>query len=312
MKKFIKALFITGGRIEYFTADLTPFLTGFMLGLADYQIRNQKAPAGFLPFGAFLAGLLIIICSHYFTVLANVYADYEMDKKFKSGLSDSVDIVGKKKMLIIIWGYVLISFLLILLLSLWRHKWILMALWAIGTFWALTYSFEPLRFKRIVILGDIARGLPIVITMPFGYYLLGGEASSLLICCTAGIGVNLFGLFLVGEVWDWKDDQGIVNTVAVTWGYKAALNASMFLIPAGMLIWLAAFKAAHGGIAMQMYFWIGLCILFLFMLDLGVQVYRKRNCYDDIEAHCGIVTKVGTTVLWLAELAGAVILAAVV
>lgn len=312
MKQFLKALFITGGRIEYFTADLTPFVTGFLLGLADYRRRGNRALEGNFFTTVLLLGVLAVICSHYFTVLANVYADYEMDKRFKSELSDSVDMIGKKKMLIIIWIYVLIGFLLIMFLSLLLDKWILVALWVMGTFWALTYSFEPIRFKRTVILGDIARGLPIVITLPFGYFLFGTSMGTLLLWCTFGLGINLFGLFMIGEVWDWKDDQGIVNTVAVTWGYKAALNIGMFFIPAGMLCWLLAFKAAHGGMVMQIYFWTGLVILILFMMDLGIRVYRKRDSYNDIEAHCGILTKVGTTLLWVVELAGAAVLAAIV
>lgn len=308
MKNFLKALFITGGRIEYFTADLTPYITGFLLGMADCRINGKEAPAGVFSAGVFLAGLLVIICSHYFTVLSNVYADYEMDKRFKSELSDSVDIIGKKKMLLIIWLYVAASFLIVLLLSFLLDRRILLVLWAIGAFWALCYSFEPVRFKRIVILGDIARGLPIVITMPFGYYLLGGGTSGLLLCCTAGIAVNLFGLFMIGEVWDWKDDKGIVNTVAVTWGYRAALNIGMIFIPAGMLIWTFAFKLAHVGMGMQIYFCVGIAVLALFMLDLWLKVYRKRSDYDAIEAHCGLLTKAGTTVLWLVEMAGAAVL----
>ncbi len=312
MKRFLKALFITGGRIEYFTADLTPFVTGFLLGLADYRMGNHGTGDGGHLAAVFILGLLVVICSHYFTVLANVYADYEMDKRFKSELSDSVDTVGKKKMLLVTWLFVLAGLIIIMFLSFMLNKWILTALWILGTFWALTYSFEPIRFKRTVILGDIARGLPIVITVPFGYFLLGNSVGSLLFWCTAGLGINLFGLFMIGEVWDWKDDQGIVNTVAVTWGYKTALNIGMFFIPAGALCWLLAYKTAHGGLAMQIYFGAGMAILVLFMMDLGLRVYRKRDNYNDIEAHCGILTKAGTTLLWVMELAGAAVLATVV
>ena len=316
MKRFLKALFITGGRIEYFTADLTPFVTGVLLGLADARMGNREIREGVSMAAVLALGLLVVICSHYFTVWANVYADYEMDKRFKSELSDSVDTVGKGKMLLAIWLSVLAGLVIIAVLSFLLDQWILAVLWAVGTFWALTYSFEPVRFKRTVILGDIARGLPIVITVPFGYFLFGNSIGSgmgsLLFWCTAGLGINLFGLFMIGEVWDWKDDQGIVNTVAVTWGYRAALNIGMFFIPAGALCWLFSYRAVHGGMPMQIYFAAGMTVLLLFMLDLGLRVYRKRDNYNDIEAHCGIVTKAGTTLLWLMELAGAAVLAAVV
>lgn len=320
MKRFLKALFITGGRIEYFTADLTPFVTGILLGFADYRMGNRGIRDGIPLAAVFVLGLLTVICSHYFTVWANVYADYEMDKRFKSELSDSVDTVGKGKLLSAIWLFVLAGLILIVALSLLLERWILTVLWAVGTFWALTYSFEPIRFKRTVILGDIARGLPIVITVPFGYFLFGNGfgnglgigMGSLLFWCTAGLGINLFGLFMIGEVWDWKDDQGIVNTVAVTWGYRAALNIGMVFIPAGALCWLFSYRAAHGGTAMRVYFWAGMAVLALFMTDLVLRVYRKRGNYDAIEAHCGIVTKAGTTLLWVMELAGAAVLAAAV
>ena len=63
---------------------------------------------------------------------------------------------------------------------------------------------------------------------------------------------------------------------------------------------------------MRVYFWAGMAVLALFMTDLVLRVYRKRGNYDAIEAHCGIVTKAGTTLLWVMELAGAAVLAAAV
>ncbi|PYG88026.1 4-hydroxybenzoate polyprenyltransferase [Ruminiclostridium sufflavum DSM 19573] len=306
---FLKALFIIAGRAEYFTADLTPYFIGVFLGMSVTRLNGNFATINLHSIITFIEGLLIVILAHYSAVHINVLADYEMDKRFKSELTQAVDIIGHTRLALFVVFSIVIGFLICLHLSYSNGLILLVVLWGIGTIFAVIYSAKPVRLKKYPFLGDVGRGVPLVITMPFGYYLFTQTYHHIITFCVVGMAINLFGLFMVGETWDWKDDKGIANTIAVTFGYKVALFIGLIFIPAGVAIWTYGFyTVAATSKAMSIYILISLVILAVIMVDYILRVMFRMNRYEEIEAHCGIITKVGTTVLWLLELAGAIVL----
>jgi len=299
---YLKALFVDAGRAEYFSADLTPYIIGAVLGLAS-------ANADFTDWyniSIFLHGLFVVICAHYSAVWSNVLSDYELDKKYKSTLPQAVDIITKKYLTIFIVLFSLIGTFLVLDLSLKQGQLTLFYLWAIGLFSSHIYTLEPIRLKKYPLIGDIARGLPIVIPMIFGFFLFSENVNNLLVYNFVGISINLLGLFLIGEVWDWKDDKGYVKTIAVVLGYKFCLNWGIVLILVGIIICiLGYYPFIRNNTPILIYMLLSVVVMIVFFGIFYYTIYRKRNNYLQIEHACGLLTKIGTTSIWLWFLIGA-------
>jgi len=297
LKSFLAAIFVAG-RFEYFIADMLPFITGVFLGLSCISRDN-------LPYRQILIGLIITICAHYVSVWANVLGDYELDKKFKSYLPKSVDIIGKQNLIIGIVFMVLLGTFFIIYLT-FTVGFVILVLWIIGIFFAFAYSNEPLRLKKYIAIGDFSRGIQLVILLPFGFFIVAhytdfsmSDIVSLLFY-TVGLGINLFGLFLVGETWDWKDDVGFVNTFATKYGYKVCLNGAIILMPLGIILMMVGYfiKMSYSNVLQLIYLLLWTVLSCIIMGIFYHYIYSRREQYERIESKCGIFTMAGTTAIW--------------
>jgi len=298
------ALFLVCGRAEYFAADLLPYLIGVFLGISllnppnlyQYVLENAYVP---------LYGLLAVVCAHYIAVWSNNLGDYNLDKVFKSPLPNSIDLIGKGKL----WIYILVSGVIgtffIGYLSVLKETIVYMVLWAIGVGVALAYSCEPLRLKKYIVANEITRGTPLVVLLPFGYYVVVQNSSLPLVLYTLGLAVNLLGLFMIGEIWCYKDDKGHVNTVAAVYGYKLTLNLGVLLIPLGiiLMIWGYSFVLSSSSYAI-FYLVIHAIVAGIIMGVLIKEIFLKGEDYDAIKAKCGLFTKAGTTSIWVLAAVG--------
>jgi|GEM_PF-2442897 hypothetical protein len=282
LKSVLAAIFVAG-RFEYFMADMLPFITGVFLGLSCIFYT--------IPYKHILIGLVITICAHYTSVWANVLGDYELDKKFKSYLPKSVDIIGKRNLITgIIFMLLLGTFLIIYLTQ--TVGFVILVLWIIGIFFVFAYSNEPLRLKKYVAIGDFSRGIQLVILLPFGFFIVShytnfamADIVSLLFY-TMGLGMNLFGLFLVGETWDWKDDKGFVNTFATKYGYRTCLNGAMVIIPLGIALMMIGYslKMSFFNIVQSAYLLLWIVLSIIIMGLFYHHIYSQREYYERIEA----------------------------
>ena len=294
--KFTKALFITAGRAEYFSADITPFLIGCFLAtkISSWNLE------------LFIIGLLTVISAHYSAVWSNVLSDYDLDKKYKSYLPNAVDIIGKKTLVLFITLSSLIGTILSLLLSLWAGSYLLFILWILGLTSAHIYTLEPIRLKKYPLIGDIARGFPIIIPMIFGYIIFNNAISPILVVNFVGISINLLGLFLIGEVWDYKDDVGYVKTLAIKFGYKKCVYAGGILTSLGLIFWLSYYYIYwKHNLLIEIYLYLSLILLLSFICFFYVKIIKEISNYYNIERKCGLITKIGTSFMWLWQLIGA-------
>ncbi len=295
----ILSLIFVAGRAEYFMADMLPLTIGIFLGLASL---NQNDFTQYLNnnLHVLIIGLLITICAHYVSVWANDLGDYELDKG-KSELPQAVDFIGKRRL----WIYTLISFMLgsilIIYISLINKTYIYAMLWILGIGITLAYSCEPLRLKRYHLLNEITRGAPLVVLLPFGYYLVTLAFSIPLLFYATGLAVNLFGLFMVGEVWCYKDDKGYINTIGTLYGWRLSLNLSIPIMPLGMIMMMIGYYklADMKNLFQQIYLIIWVIILIAIMCVFLLKIYSKRKDYDAVEGKCGLFTKAGTITFWL-------------
>lgn len=308
VRAVLSAIFVTG-RAEYFMADMLPLLIGIFLGLASltgndltYFLSNNMH--------ILMYGLLITICGHYVSVWANDLGDYELDKN-KSELPQAVDFIGKERL----WGCVLLMFIigsiLITYISLINNTYIYAILWILEIGITLAYSCEPLRLKKYLLLNEITRGAPLVILLPFGYYLVTLDISIPLILYTIGIAVNLFGLFMVGEVWCYKDDVRHVNTFGTRYGWCFSLNLSVPIMILGMLLMTFGYYilADMANLYHLLYLIVWIIAIIGVMTIFFVKIYAKRTNYEQVGDKCGLFTKAGTTSFWLSAAISVMVLA---
>ena len=303
------SLIFVAGRAEYFMADMLPFSIGVFLGLASlsgndftYYLSNNLH--------ILIFGLLITICAHYAAVWSNNLGDYELDKD-KSYLPSSVDLIGKERLWTCVLLSIIIGTILIAYLSLINNTYIYAILWTLGIGISLAYSCEPLRLKKYLLLNEITRGAPLVILLPFGYYLVNLNFSIPLALYTIGLAVNLLGLFLVGEVWCYKDDMGHIDTIGCVKGYRFALNLSIPIMPLGMSIMMLGYYnlADMTNLYHLLYLIIWIIALTSIMSVFLLKIYLKREDYDAVEGKCGVFTKAGTTSFWMSAVISVIILA---
>ncbi|MDH5780104.1 MAG: UbiA family prenyltransferase [Candidatus Bathyarchaeota archaeon] len=305
----ILALFLVCGRAEYFAADMLPFWMGVFLGISllnPTNLHQYVVEEGYMVLYAMMA----VVCAHYVAVWSNNLGDYDLDKAFKSPLSDSIDLIGRRKL----WTYILIlgviGTFLIVCLSLLRNTLVYIILWAIGVGVALAYSCEPLRLKKYVIANEITRGTPLVVLLPFGYFLIIQNFSIPLTLYTLGLAVNLLGLFMIGEIWCCKDDKGYVNTAAVVCGYRFTLNLGILLIPLGIIVMMLGYSHVLSSSKYSIFYLVIHAIVSMIIMGILVkETLLKRNDYNAIEAKCGLFTKVGTTSIWVSATIGLLITA---
>lgn len=307
LRVFFSLIFVAG-RAEYFMADMLPLIIGIFLGLASLgrdgltQYLNNNLHM-------LIIGLLITICAHYISVWINNLGDYELDKD-KSALPKAVDFIGKRKLRRCALLMFIVASILIIYVSLINNTYIYAILWVLGIGITFAYSCEPLRLKKQFLLNEITRGAPLVILLPFGYYLITLDFSIPLILYTVGIAVNLFGLFMVGEVWCYQDDVGHVNTIGTTYGWHFSLNLSIPIMPLGMLLMMFGYYilADMTNFTILLYLIIWMVIVMLVMIIFLLKIYQKRENYEIIEDKCGLFTKMGTTIFWLSAAISVIIL----
>ncbi len=304
----VLSLIFVAGRAEYFMADMLPFIMGVFLGLASLS-RSDFTYYLDTNLHILICGLLITICAHYASVWANVLGDYELDKS-KSELPQAVDYIGKKTLSFFVILSIVVGTILIIYLSLLNSTYIYLVLWALGIGITLAYSCEPLRLKKYLLWNEFSRGTPLVILLPFGYSIVTLSLSIPLVFYITGLAVNLFGLFMVGEVWCYQDDKWHVNTITTTYGWHFSLDLSILIMPLGMLMMMLGyyFLVDMANFYHLLYLIIWIIMVVLIMIVFMLKIYLKRSDYDAIEGQCGLFTKAGTTSFWLSAVISVLIL----
>jgi len=232
-----KAMFIVAGRAEYLLADVIPYWMGVALASLSFEIILDNASIVGI-------GFCIILLIHYATVWINCVYDYEMDKKYKSRLSHAVDMVGRDMLLSFSILFILIATLLVTHISMILGRLYLLGLWFTGVITGQLYSASPLRLKRYIIVGDLARGYPLICLLLFGYLIITPVIQPSFIAFLIGHIIMLFGAFSIAEIWDWSDDlEAGIHTIATIWGFAIAGFLGLMLITVGSFFVIASLCA---------------------------------------------------------------------
>lgn len=195
--------------------------------------------AGFVENLAYI-GVPLFIILHFsiatFGCNINCYFDHDVDKRYKTDLSESVNIIGKKNLALIIFIESLaILFLISIIIMLGHH--IVGILGLLGFISALIYSAEPIRLKR--------RGIFSLLPIMFGLYLLpilGGwfifqnALTVPFIIFIVGYALMNQGFTFVNTVEDYSEDRSEgIRTWAHVFGMKNTLDMAFLFSIFGLL-----------------------------------------------------------------------------
>jgi 4-hydroxybenzoate polyprenyltransferase len=197
------------------------------------------ASFGHATLGMFLGAMLIselfrievplYIALHYsiafFACNINCYFDYEVDKRYKKYMSNSVEIISKSKLKLIIVIEFLIAIILIILFFILGYS-IISFLAIIGLIGAYSYSAEPFRIKKHGIISP----LPILIlyTLPIvgGWLIFRTVFSLVIIIFLIGYVLMNEGFTLVNVCEDYAEDK---KEKIITWAHYFGLKKTLLV-----------------------------------------------------------------------------------
>jgi 4-hydroxybenzoate polyprenyltransferase len=228
----------------------------------------------------------LFIALHYsiafFACNINCYFDYEVDKRYKKYMSDSVEIITKSKLKIIIIIEFFISLILIICFYMFGYP-IISTLAIIGLLGAYSYSAEPIRIKKHGIISP----LPILIlyTIPVigGWLIYNNDFSSVLIIFIIGYVFMNEGFTLVNSCEDYAEDK---KEKIITWAHYFGLKKTLLLaflfsisgILCSFALGLKLFNVFNGIIhlpALMMIF-VSATLILKASIEVG-EVYRSKD-----------------------------------
>ena len=183
---------------------------------------------------AVLEAITIFMLLFFSGFIINALADKEVDSKFKTSISNSVDIIGERNMKLLIVAHVALAFLITLHLSIQFNNYWLLLFVAIATFFGLGYSVKPFHFKIRGPLQFALMGFSIIM-VSMVYYVIGGLPTLSVLFVFISFLIVHHGIELVNQTQDYLEDKesGLL-TPAVRWGITPTLKAALVLTVVGL------------------------------------------------------------------------------
>ena len=221
-------------RIEYRIAELPLFTIPVLLTIRE--THHLRSPV-------FWEGLIAFLFLFAFGDLLNCFADCELDRKHKPHLSESVDYLGKRGVLLQAVLSAVGALAFTLHVAWMTSRWLLPPMMAVGLLLAAAYSVEPLRLKKRGLwqLAFYWLGL-FVAPMVFAACLFTQIPSLDVILVAVAFGCVQTGVLLVNTAEDYPEDLEMnVSTVIVHLGLRRGVQWGAVLALSGALLLLTAF-----------------------------------------------------------------------
>lgn len=297
MMKLLKSIFIAH-RFEFTPVNIALCLSFMVINITS--VNELLSPVAILTF-------IVVNLATYWGSIYNVYHDYELDKKneVKSRLSDAVDIIGHRKMRYFIVLEPVVFFALAAYIAHLTGNYLSMILLIIGTFFAVAYSREPLRFKRRGVLNSISLFIIIMFFPPlYGYILMNNNViNNIDLILISGIAFVEYGLGLYYTTVDYTEDKlDHIHTPSVKLGVVWSVVISIILVTIGIacLIYGYYVKSSYTSLIIAV---IGSLIPMLWMSYYLVKSMRGNNLEAIIKKNEGFIP------LWVALSAFSVLVA---
>jgi len=192
-------------------------------------------------------GLLTAVwyLAYWISSQVNCIADYELDKRYKSRLPRSIDILkGPRTIWLMITVETVVASAIVVYLAISESRVGLVVLWVVGLFLVGAYSLEPLRFKRRGFLNLVTLA-PILYFLPalYIYYAMAPHMEILSLLALLGFSTQMIGLLLVNQIEDYHEDKQMnVLTSSVRWGLKKASMVSLLFTAVMCVVLLIVFS----------------------------------------------------------------------
>ncbi|MCD6384059.1 MAG: UbiA family prenyltransferase [Thermoplasmata archaeon] len=218
-------------RLEYSIAEfpgvIIPVFIALTLVRSVDPLRAVEAISAFLLL--YLSGFLV-----------NSLSDLKVDEKYKRYVAEGVRSLGRRNLIVLLVIHLALALLLTVHLSILLKSYIPLILYAIGVFFGIGYSVEPLHFKVKGILHPIALGTS-AFFIPFLFltYTISGMMPPLLLPLGVGFTLLHYGIALTNQAQDLIEDRDTgVLSPAVRWGLGRTLKSALLLFSIGFLILL--------------------------------------------------------------------------
>ncbi|MCJ7571279.1 MAG: UbiA family prenyltransferase [Candidatus Thermoplasmatota archaeon] len=231
----------------------------------------------------------VYILLHYsiafFGCNLNSLCDYNVDKLYKKYMSDSVDIIGKKNLKIIIFLEFLISVSIIMLFFLKGHL-VVSLLGIIGLIIIFIYSAEPIRLKKQGLLSPLPILILYTIPMVGGWFIFRENITIYFLLFLVGYVLMNEGFTLVNTCEDFTEDKKEkIRTWAHVIGLKKTLKLAFIFSLCGLLCIIGLFLKLYQNNWDIVYIPAIVSIFFTAILILKSS-FEVREVYlgDDLEA----------------------------
>jgi 4-hydroxybenzoate polyprenyltransferase len=295
-------------RLEYRVAELPIFLIPVLLTVVDGS-DFLSAP--------FWEGLFIFLLLFAFGDLLNCLADRDLDAVYKPYLSEAVDGIGPRGVMVQAGLSALAALVLAAHLAWLLNRWALPVAVLAGIGMAYAYSVEPLRLKR--------RGWCQLAFYWIGLFTAPMIFATLLftaipawgVCAVAvAYGMLQTGVILVNTAEDYPEDRKMgVNTVVVALGLRRGIAFASVLTALGSVALLAAFATEYASRRLPSLTWAALLPLVFACLAVGIGVLRlhsKVARHSEIDAMVAVRRSALWVPVWLTSTAITSLLAAAV
>jgi 4-hydroxybenzoate polyprenyltransferase len=232
--------------------------------IAISALLAASRPDDLMGDGAVRLGLLTAVwyLAYWICSQVNCLADYELDKRYKSRLPRSIDILkGPRTIWSMIAVETMVASAIVVYLAISESRVGLVVLWVVGLFLVAAYSLEPLRFKRRGFLNLVTLSL-ILYFLPslYIYYALAPNMKILPLLALLGFSTQMIGLLLVNQIEDFHEDKEMnVLTSTVRWGLKKASFISLLFTAVMSVVLLVVFSI----LARNPYAFVGVAVMLL-------------------------------------------------
>ena len=232
--------------------------------IAISALLAASRPNDLLGDGAVRLGLLTAVwyLAYWICSQVNCLADYELDKKYKSRLPRSIDILkGPGTVWSMIAVETVVASAIVIYLATTESRFGLVVLWIVGLFLVAAYSLEPLRFKRRGFLNLVTLSL-ILYFLPalYIYYAMAPDMKILPLLALVGFSTQMIGLLLVNQIEDYHEDKQMnVLTSTVRWGLKKASLVSLLFTSVMSVVLLVVFSL----LARTPYAFVGVAVMLI-------------------------------------------------
>jgi 4-hydroxybenzoate polyprenyltransferase len=213
---------------------LLPNLGSIIMGLAWGIHPPLQAMSAVV---SVLISFLVINLSSLVGAQANTLYDYQLDLKDerKKELTRTLDEFGHKRVRNVIILEILLTLVLVLALTLYLQKPLLLALWAIGISLGVAFSAPPIRLKARFWIGPITQMLVLAIfPILFAYYSLTSETNLYFLTSLVGLSLTVYGVIVPTEIRDYFGDKAMgIQTLTVRLGLNKAAVLGIVLLAIG-------------------------------------------------------------------------------